>query len=312
MIIETHIMIEGQNGLNWQRWQRIAAVVEQSGYAGLFRSDHYTNGSPPDLDSLELWTSLTWLASHTKRIEFGSLVSPVSFRHPSMTARMASAVDDLSGGRLSLGLGAGWQEREHHNYGWDLLSLPERFARFEEALQVITGLLRKNQPFSFEGRYYQLRDVMMLPRPQREGGPPIIVGGNGARFTLPLVARYADEWNCVFLNPEKFLELNTVLERLLIHEGRRPDSLRRSMMTSCIYGIDQAAVQARVAKRTQGQATADELRQRGMVVGTGSEIASQLKRLAEIGLQRVMLQWIDLEDLDDLAVMADEILPNLE
>src|SRR5512139_1613586 len=119
-------MIEGQDGLNWERWQRIARLVEVGGFSGLFRSDHYTNSEPPDLDSLELWVSLTWLADHTRRIEFGPLVTPVSFRHPTMTARMAAAIDDLSGGRLILGIGAGWQEREHSNYGWELLNPTDR------------------------------------------------------------------------------------------------------------------------------------------------------------------------------------------
>ncbi len=122
-MLEIAIMIEGQNGLNWERWQRLAIAVEALGFAGLFRSDHYTNANPPDMDSLELWVSLTWLASHTQRIQFGPLVTPVSFRNPSMTARMAAAVDDLSQGRLVLGVGAGWQEREHTNYGWELLDI---------------------------------------------------------------------------------------------------------------------------------------------------------------------------------------------
>src|SRR5512136_3198336 len=155
MMMDIAIMIEGQNGLNWPRWQRIARAVESLGFAGLFRSDHFTNGSPPDLDSLELWTSLTWLAGHTARIAFGPLVSPVSFRDPRMTARIARDVDDLSGGRLTLGLGAGWQEREHTNFGYDLLDLPGRFARFQEALKVVTRLLRSAEPVSFAGQYYQ-------------------------------------------------------------------------------------------------------------------------------------------------------------
>src|SRR5512136_1964449 len=149
------IMIEGQNGLNWPRWQRIARAVESLGFAGLYRSDHFTNSSPPDLDSLELWTCLTWLATHTRRIEFGPLVSPVSFRDPRMTARIARDVDDLSGGRLTLGLGAGWQEREHTNFGYDLLGVPQRFARFQEGVQVVTRLLRSAEPVSFAGQYYQ-------------------------------------------------------------------------------------------------------------------------------------------------------------
>lgn len=124
--MELSIMIEGQDGLTWPRWQRLAQAAEDFGFAGLYRSDHYTNMNPPEKDSLELWVSLTWLASHTKRIHFGSLVAPFSFRHPSMTARMAAAVDDLSDGRLVLGLGAGWQVREHEMFGLDLLELPER------------------------------------------------------------------------------------------------------------------------------------------------------------------------------------------
>ena len=137
--MEVAIMVEGQAGLNWQRWQRIAVAVEDLGFVGLYRSDHYTNMDPPDEDSLELWVSLTWLASHTRRIEFGPLVSPVSFRHPTMLARMASAVDDLSGGRLTLGMGAGWQEREHTNYGWDLLDIPGRFDRSMSELSASRG-----------------------------------------------------------------------------------------------------------------------------------------------------------------------------
>ncbi len=129
--MEIAIMIEGQNGLTWPHWQRIAATVEDLGFAGLYRSDHFTNADAPDKNSLECWTSLTWLASHTRRIEFGPLVSPVSFRPAAMLARMAAAVDDLSGRRLTLGLGAGWQEREHHLFGLDLLNTKERFVRFE-------------------------------------------------------------------------------------------------------------------------------------------------------------------------------------
>ncbi|MDP2975334.1 MAG: LLM class flavin-dependent oxidoreductase, partial [Anaerolineales bacterium] len=168
-MLEIAIMIEGQNGLTWPRWQRLAAAVEELGFVGLYRSDHFTNATPPDKESLELWVSLTWLASHTKRIEFGSLVSPLSFRHPAFTARVAAAVDDLSdaggGGRLTLGLGAGWQEREHHLVGFDLLDMKSRFARFEEGLEVITRLLKSDAPVTSEGKYYQLRGATLLPRP---------------------------------------------------------------------------------------------------------------------------------------------------
>jgi F420-dependent oxidoreductase-like protein len=307
-MIEVAIMIEGQNGLNWKRWQRIAQVVEACGYKGLYRSDHYTNANPPDLDSLECWTSLTWLASHTHRIEFGPLVSPVSFRHPSQTARMAAAVDDLSGGRLTLGVGAGWQEREHSNYGWDLLDKRERFDRLDEGLQVITLLLHSDQPVDFQGTYFHLHDAIVLPRPLRPGGPPILVGGIGAKRTLPLVAKYAQEWNSLLIPPQEFARLNAQLDASILAAGRQPQDLRRSMMTGCIFGLDQADVDRKVNLRTKGNRSIAELRDRGSIVGTAEEIVEQCQKLAAVGLQRVMLQWLDLDDIEGLEAMADGIL----
>lgn len=308
-MLEIAIMVEGQNGLNWSRWQRIATAVEELGFAGLYRSDHYTNATAPDLDSLELWVSLTWLASHTKRIEFGPLVSPVSFRHPTMTARIASAVDDLSGGRLTLGLGAGWQEREHTNYGWQLLDLAPRFDRFEEGLEVITQLLRSNEPVNFQGKYYQLQEAILLPRPARPAGPPILIGGNGPKRTLPLVAKYAGEWNAVFQPLSELIKLNAELDRLLEASGRQPQAVRRSMMTGLIYAQNEASLATRLAERQQ---TAVELRERGLVVGTANEVIEQLGALDQAGLQRIMLQWLDLDDLAGLEDFATKVLPQLK
>ena len=307
-MIEVAIMIEGQDGLNWTRWQRIAQAVEDLGFVGLYRSDHYTNAGPPDKDSLELWVSLTWLASHTKRIEFGPLVSPVSFRHPTMTARIASAVDDLSGGRLTLGMGAGWQEREHTNYGWDLLELAPRFARFEEGLKIVTGLFAGDQPMNFEGDYYHLKDAILLPRPARPGGPPILIGGNGPLRTLPLAARYAREWNAVYQPVDNLVKLNARLDELLKEQGRQPSDVRRSTMTNCIFGKDEADLQRKVGAR--GQSVAD-LQARGLIVGTASQIVAQLGRLSEIGIQRVMLQWLDQDDMEGLEGIAKNVLPQL-
>jgi F420-dependent oxidoreductase-like protein len=311
-MIEIAIMIEAQNGLNWFRWQRIAATVEACGYVGLYRSDHYTNANPPDKDSLELWVSLTWLATHTKHIEFGPLVSPVSFRHPTHTVRMAAAVDDLSGGRLTLGLGAGWQEREHTNYGWDLLKPKERFSRFEEGLEVITRLLNSNQPVDFNGNYYHINEGILLPYPHRPGGPPILIGGNGFKYTLPLVARYAHEWNAVLVSPDEYTRLNSHLNELLMNQGRQPRQVRRSLMTGCVFGNNHNEVERKVDMRTHGQRTPEELRQRGLIVGTASEIIEQCELLAKLGIQRVMLQWLDLDDISGLETMAKGILNKLQ
>lgn len=299
-------MIEGQNGLTWPRWQRIARAVEDLGFAGLYRSDHYTNANPPDKDSLELWVSLTWLASHTRRIVFGPLVSPVSFRHPTLTARMAAAVDDLSGGRLTLGLGAGWQEREHTNYGWDLLDVGERFARFEEGLEVIDQLLRSDAPVDFEGTYYRLRDAILLPRPARPAGPPILIGGNGPKRTLPLVVRYATEWNGVFASPESYAALSRQLDGMLAAAGREPAAVRRSLMAGCFFGRNAAEVDARAAAHGT---TAASLRASGKIaVGDGAEVRDQLAAWAAAGVQSIMLQWLDLDDLDGLEALAAAVL----
>jgi F420-dependent oxidoreductase-like protein len=301
------IMIEGQNGLTWPRWQRIGRMVEELGFAGLYRSDHYTNARPPDLESLELWVSLTWLAGNTERIEFGPLVTPFSFREPTMTARMAAGVDDLSQGRLILGLGAGWQEREHNNFGHDLLDVTGRFARFEEGLEVVTRLLRSDEPVSFEGDFYRLEDAILLPRPERPGGPPILVGGNGEQRTLPLVARYAAEWNAVFIPPARYADLNSRLDELLVAEGRKPEDVKRSIMTGTVFGRDQAAFAERIKPYSQN---AGELRERGLIVGAGDEIVEQVAAFAEAGAARIMLQWLALDDVDGLEALGATLLPH--
>jgi F420-dependent oxidoreductase-like protein len=310
-MIEVSIMIEGQNGLNWKRWQNIASVVEDCGYAGLYRSDHYTNANPPDQDSLECWVSLTWLATHTERLRFGPLVTPISFRHPTHTARMAAAVDDLSGGRLTLGIGAGWQEREHTNYGWELLQPKERLTRLEEGLEVITQLLGSNAPVNFRGRYYHIHDGILLPRPKRPGGPLILIGGNGARRTLPLVARYAQVWNAVLIPPDELAPLNARLDEYLKIESRQSAEVRRTLMTGCVFGTSHEDLQQKVSLRTHGQRTIAVLRKRGTIIGTADEIVEQCRQLASIGIQEVMLQWLDLDDTHGLEAMANGILDQL-
>lgn len=303
-MLEIAIMIEGQNGLTWARWQKIARLVEELGFVGLYRSDHFTNASPPDIESLELWTSLTWLADNTKRIDFGPLVTPFSFRHPALTARMASAVDDLSNGRLTLGLGAGWQDREHNLFGFDLLDMKSRFDRFEEGMEVTTRLLQSDEPVTFDGKYFQLRGATLLPRPQRKGGPRILIGGSGKR-TIANVVKYAVEWNCIFHTAQEYASLNTRLSEMLTAAGRKPESVRRSMMTGCVFGKDESALLEKIAARKR---TFDELRGRGIVVGNPAHVREQLHELAEAGLQRVMLQWLDLDDLAGLESLAKAVL----
>ncbi len=304
-MLEVAMMIEGQNGLNWPRWQALVRQVEALGFAGLYRSDHFTNARPPSMDSLELWVSLTWLAANTSRIEFGPLVTPFSFRHPALTARMAAAVDELSDGRLTLGLGAGWQEHEHHMFGFELLDVRSRFARFQEGMECVTRLLRSGEPVTFAGEFYQLDGAQVLPRPHRPGGPRILVGGNGFRRTLPLVARYADEWNANFIGPQEFEKANKELDRLLAEAGRPAPSVRRSLMTGCVFAKDARGLDKKLAERGR---TREQLRERNVLVGAGQEIKAQLQQLSDAGVQRVMLQWLELDDLAGLQELAKVVL----
>lgn len=302
------IMLEGQNGLNWPRWQAMLRAAEDGGFQSVFRSDHFTNPNPPDLDSLELWTALTHAASHTTRIEFGPLVTPVTFRHPSITARVAAAIDDLSGGRLVLGLGAGWQDREHHNFGVPFPPTTTRLEMLEEYVEVAQTLLRNDSPSHFEGRYYSLDEAILLPRPQRPGGPPILIGGNGKNRTLPIAARFADEWNAVYLNPDSFRERSAHLDTLLDAAGRSRRAVKRSLMTGTRFFRTEDEMGKVLANRGT---TAEELRGRGLIIGTAPMWAEQLSAFAAAGVERIMLQWLDLDDLEGVKLVARDVLPNV-
>jgi len=313
-------MIEGQNGLNWTRWQKIAEAVENLGFAGLFRSDHFTNPEPPELDSLEAWVSLTYLADQTQRIHFGPLVSPVSFRDPIMMARQAIAIDDLSGGRFILGVGAGWQEREHRMFGYYLGDVPTRTRRFEEALQVVHLLLTSDSPVSFDGYFYKLREAILLPRPSRAGGPPILVGGNGKKKTLPLAAKYARVWNGVWLSPEDFKDRSETLDELLAREGRSPQDVRRTMMTNLLFAADDKELDQKIAdlKRTRSElsnlSTLEAVRQiqkQNWIAGTPDLVLEQLQAYEEAGLQEIMLQWWDFDHPERLQPFAETVLQPL-
>ncbi len=284
-MVALSIMIEGQDGLTWPRWKRLVSEVESLGFAGLFRSDHFTNASPPDKASLEMIVSLTYLADHTERIHFGPLVSPVSFRHPTLLARQAAALDDLSNGRMILGLGAGWQEREHTLFGHELGDIPTRMARFEEGLEVVTRLLKSDEPVTVEGKFFQLHEATLLPRPQRASGPEILIGGNGVKRTLPLVARYASIWNGTFLSPDAFRERCTILDELLQKAGRKPGDVKRTMMHMATFGNN--------------------------TLPSSDVLIQTIKAYEEAGVEELMLQWFDTDNIDGLRAFAENVLHKL-
>ena len=319
-MIAISIQIEGQDGLTWPRWKKLVAEVEALGFAGLFRSDHFTNSRPPDKDALETIVSLTYLADNTRRIHFGPLVAPLSFRHPTLLARQAAALDDLSEGRMILGLGAGWQEREHQLFGHTLGDIPTRMARLEEGLEVITRLFESDEPVTFEGRFFQLRGATLLPRPQRQGGPPIMLGGNGVKRTLPLVARYADIWNGLGLTPEGFRERSATLDTLLKAAGREPAEVRRTMMQTLLFGRDMDELDWHLGWRHDRpeyankplEAVIEAMRADGRaVVGTPAMVIEQIRSYASAGVDELMFQWFEMDDINGLRAFAESVLPQL-
>lgn len=299
-------MIEGQDGLNWPRWKRLLQAAEDLGFPHVFRSDHFTNARPPDKDSLELWTSLTYAASATERIQFGPLVTPVTFRHPAITARVAASVDDLSGGRLTLGIGAGWQDREHEKFGVPFPGVATRFAMLREYLDVVTQLLRCDEPVTYEGEHYRLHEATLLPRPQRHGGPPILVGGNGERWTMPLAAEYANEWNALFVSHEKLRQMYERFDRMLDERGRPKSAVRRSLMTGTMFARTEGQLRERLEPR--GLSVQDAVN-RGLIVGTPDMWVEQLGAFNDTGVDRMMLQWLDQDDIEGLEIVAREVVP---
>ncbi len=299
------LMLEGQAGLTWERWQRILKAAEDYGFQCVFRSDHYTTGTTKE-ESLEAWVSLTYAASHTSRIEFGTCVSPVTFRQPAMLTRVAAAVDDLSGGRLIMGLGVGWNELEHKQFGVPFYDKPTRFEMFEDALEVTTKLLKSDTPVSYSGKHFSLDEAILLPRPQRPGGPRLMIGGNGPTKTLPLVAKYADEWNAVFLAASELKEREALLDKLLAENGRKPSDVKRSLMTRVLYGKTDAEVKAKLEKEP-GEHNNDDPRR---IIGTGSAVVDQIGKFVEAGVERIMLQWLELDDIEGIESLAKEVLPH--
>jgi F420-dependent oxidoreductase-like protein len=321
-MIDVSVMIEGQMGLTWPRWRALVAESEACGFAGLFRSDHFVGPRPPNEDALEALVSLTYVADHTQRIHFGPLVAPLSFRDPMHLVRQAAAIDDLSGGRFILGLGSGWQEREHTMFGYALGDIPTRMARFEEGLEVITRLLHSDTPVTYEGRFFQLRDAILLPRPARPGSPPILIGGNGPKRTLPLAARYANIWNGLSLSPDGFREHSATLDGLLDAAGRPRATVKRTLMTLVFFGEDRAALTARLAgtRRFSPAAPVDEpldaqiafWRGRNAIVGSAEECAEQIRAYAAAGVQEFMCQWLDMDDIAGLRAFGEGVLPRLQ
>jgi F420-dependent oxidoreductase-like protein len=308
------IMIEGQEGLTWERWQRLARTVEDAGYDALFRSDHLTGlFGDPTRPSLDTWASLTWLATGTSRIRFGPLVCPLTFYHPALLAKRATAVDQLAGGRLDLGVGAGWHEGEHRMYGVPFPSVKERLDRLECGVRVIRAL-GEGRPVTLTQPYYPLVAAESYPLPAR-GRLPLVIGGRGEKRTLRIVAEHADEWNTTRVTFEEYTAKRAVLEQHCRALGRDPATIRRSLMVPIIVGRSPAETGARLARARalfpRLPEDAAGWRGAGFLYGAPGDVARDLARWGELGIQRVMLQMIDQEDLAAIELIGREVLPAL-
>jgi F420-dependent oxidoreductase-like protein len=314
------IMIEAQEDLTWARWRGLIDRTEALGFESIWRSDHlFSIMDGTSRDALALWPSLTVAATQSERLRFGPLVCPVTFRHPVIVARSAAVIDQLSGGRFELGLGAGWNRHEHDAFGFPFPSASQRFDMLEEAIQVIR-LLWTGEPVSFTGRYYQLRDAQMRPTPGRQDRLPIIIGGIGEKRSLKIVAQYADEWNVTGITPQQYEAKQEILERFCVGAGRDPMSIRRSWMGPYLIGRNQEELTRRAARLQQIDSrlravptshVPNRLQERGGLAGTPEEVATEIRAWEAAGVERFMLQTLDQQDLDALELLAHEVIPQV-
>jgi F420-dependent oxidoreductase-like protein len=303
--MDWRVFTEPQQGATYDELLRVAQAAEELGYDAFFRSDHYqTIGGDGGVGSTDAWVTLAGLARETSRIRLGTLVTPATFRLPGPLAISVAQVDQMSGGRVELGLGTGWYDAEHAAYGIPFPPLGERFDRLEEQLQVVKGLWAADGPFSFAGKHYALTDSPALPKPVQRPGPPVVMGGFGAKRTPRLAATYADEYNVPFHTVEETAQAFERVRAACAVTGR---DVRLSAAQTIAVGRDETEVARRAAAIGQDVAG---LRARGLG-GTVAEVVDKVGLLAEAGATRVYLQTMDLSDLDHLALIAQEVVPQL-
>jgi len=301
-------MIEGQESVTWDDWVALASACEEHGVEALFRSDHYISWFDESRHVLDAWATIAGLAARTTKLELGTLVSPATFRHPSVLARTAATADEISGGRVTLGLGAGWQDREHEAYGFEFGTARERVARFGEQLEIIHRLLHEDR-IDFEGASYRLEDAPGLERPELR----ILVGGSAKPGTANPAVRFADEYNVLLGTIEEARQRKQALDQACDRADRDPATLRYSLMAPIVVGRGKRELSesARRIGALYGRDPKDVLERYGAhgPVGTVEQVVERLKQIEEIGYERVMLQHLAHEDLDTVAIIGRELAP---
>jgi len=307
--MDLRIFTEPQFGASYDQQLRLERASEDAGFDAYFRSDHLLSfmghGEPGPTDT---WITMAGLARETSRIRLGTLVTSATFRHPGMLALSVTQVDAMSGGRIELGLGAGWFDGEHEAFGIPFPPMRERFERLEEQLAIITGLwtTEPGTKFDFGGKHYQLAGNPALPRPTQQPHPPVIVGGVGAKTTPRLAARFATEFNVPFAPLDDVQDINARVDEACTAAGRDPATLLRSMALTVCVGRDDAEV----ARRAEaiGQPLSHLKKQ---LAGTVNEVVDRLGAVADLGLTRVYLQTLDMDDLDHVELIASEVMPQV-
>jgi F420-dependent oxidoreductase-like protein len=315
--VDVCLMIEGQEDVNWMDWQAIAAACEEHGVGTLFRSDHYLSvDDRRERGSLDAWATIAALAATTERLRLGTLVSPATFRHPAVLAKMAVTADHISGGRVELGIGAGWWDREHEAYGIDLPEPGPRLDALEEQMELIRRYWEEG-PFNYEGRHYRAKNLDALPKPMQQPRLPLILGGKGGPRSLRLAAALADEYNTVMSTAEEIADVRKRLDQACEKAERDPKTLPLSMMTGWLVGADEAELRDRASRLAQwkgegedGDAFLAGLRP-SAIKGTTEEAIEQLQGLEQAGLTRIMGQHLLHRDLDAIELMGREIAPAL-
>jgi F420-dependent oxidoreductase-like protein len=303
------IFTEPQQGADYRTLRNVARATEELGFDAFFRSDHYLkmgggSGLPGPTDA---WATLAALAVETSRIRLGTLMTAATFRRPGPLAITVAQVDQMSGGRVEFGLGAGWFEAEHAAYGIPFPPLGERFDVLEEQLAIITGLwgTPEGETFSFDGAHYRVSDSPALPKPAQRPRPPVLVGGLGARRTPRLAARFADEFNAAFQTVRNSADGFARVREACGATGRDPDSMTYSVAQTVCCGKDEAEFRRRAAAIGREP---EQAREHGFG-GTPGEVAAKIAQYAEIGAEHIYLQILDLGDLDHLALIASDVVP---
>ncbi|MDX6474361.1 MAG: hypothetical protein QOK22_3177 [Gaiellaceae bacterium] len=309
------LMIEGQEGVTWEHWCALAEACEEHGIDSLYRSDHYLSMSDEEGKvAHDAWTTIAALAARTSTLRFGTLVSPATFRAPALLANAVATADHVSGGRIELGLGAGWMEREHRAFAFPFPETPVRMAMFAEQLEIVHRLWTESH-VDFRGEHYTLENAPGLPKPVQRPRPPIIVGGGGSRGTADPAARFADEYNTPFKSPEEFAAVRAKVVAACERAGRDPSTMRFSLMTGCVIGETRDDALARAHELyagMPGDTSFDEWAEGfalRSLVGSLDEIAARLREYEAAGCERVMLQHLAHTDLEPVRLIGRELAP---